>query len=146
MGGSPNTNVATSSGSRRSIAVNSDGYILTGPQQATTDSSGLTRFTDGDGDNTAQVLKASAGNLYKLNVYNPNNTVAYIQLFNTAAGSVTVGTTAPVASYAIPATGGIILDFDPPDPYTTAITYACTTTRAGSGDPTTGLEINALYK
>ena len=43
----------------------------------------------------ANAIKASAGQLAKLYCYNPNASVAYVQVFNTASGSVTLGTTKP---------------------------------------------------
>lgn len=103
-------------------------------------------YFDSDGDNTAQALKASAGNLYKINVYNPNTAIAFVQLFDTAAGSVTVGTTTPVYVIPVPSEGFTIEDFVPGLSFGTAITYACTTTATGSGDPTTGLTLSATFK
>jgi len=107
---------------------------------------GISTVFDADGDNTAQVAKASAGNLYKLIVYNPNTDIAFIQLFDLAAGSVTVGTTAPKQSIPVPAQGGTVIDLDTPMSFATAITYACTTTASGAVDPTTGLTVNIGYK
>jgi len=106
-------------------------------------------FFDSDGDNTAQAMKAGAGFLYSLEVSNPNSADAYLQLFDAATGSVTVGSTTPALSLLVPAgngtqdggmdkfwSGGVI--------FNTAITYACTTTATGNTDPTTGLVVNAV--
>lgn len=109
-------------------------------------SAGGDLFFDSDGDNTAQALKASAGRLYKLHIINTNSSGAYVQLFNVAAGSVTVGTTTPNYVIFVPAEGAVIEDFDPSGDFDTAITYACTTTATGSGDPTTGLIVSGIYK
>jgi len=111
----------------------------------------LTPFFDSDGDNTAQVVKAAAGKLYGLEISNPNAADAWIQLFDVAAGSVVVGTTTPIQSYLVPAgngvqDGGMDKNFTIPINFATAITYACTTTPTGAGDPTTGLVVNAWYK
>lgn len=111
---------------------------------------GASTVFDADGDNTAQQIKASAGKLYGLEVSNPNTVDAYIQLFDLATGSVTVGTTTPKQSYLVPGGDGInngAMDkvFTIPVSFATAITYACTTTATGSGDPTTGLVVNAIY-
>lgn len=115
------------------------------PSSATV--TGHTLAFDSDGDNTAQSVKASAGSLYGMHIINPNNTVAYIQLFNTATGSVTVGTTTPVAVFMIPAQDCFTLNITAiPITFSTAITYACTTTPTGSGDPTTGLTCTFFYK
>lgn len=107
---------------------------------------GTTYFFDSDGDNTAQALKASPGNLYRLVVYNPNAAIAFIQLFDAATGSVTVGTTFPKQSFPVPMEGSAAIDMDVPLTFATAITYACTTTATGSGDPAVGLTVNAQYK
>jgi len=107
--------------------------------------SGVTSFFDADADNSAQVLSASASKLYKLHVINSNTENAFIQLFNVAAGSVTVGTTTPNYVIFVPKQGGVIEDFSPGMSFATAITYACTTTATGNGDPTTGLTLSGGY-
>jgi hypothetical protein len=101
---------------------------------------------DADADNTAQVCKAGSGNLYKLDIYNSNAAIAFIQLFDVAAGSVTVGTTTPKYVLTIPPQGAASIDFAIPMSFDTAITYAATTTPTGSGDPTVGLTFSAVYK
>jgi len=106
---------------------------------------GMSPFFDSDGDNSAQEIKATSGNLYKLHVYNPNTAAAFVQLFNTASGSVTVGTTTPVYVLYVPPEGAVIEDFDTPLTFNTAITYACTTTATGNGDPTTGLTVSGGF-
>jgi len=107
--------------------------------------SGATPFFDSDGDNSAQALKAGAGVLYKLHVINSNSADAYVQLFNVAAGSVTVGSTTPNYVVFVPSEGAVIEDFGIGLAFGTAITYACTTTATGNGDPTTGLTVSAGY-
>lgn len=102
-------------------------------------------FFDSDADNTAQVLKAAAGTLYKVHAVNTNVAAAYIQLFNVAAGSVTVGVTAPNYVIYVPPSGAVTEDFVHPLNFATAITYAATTTATGAGDPTTGLTVSAAY-
>lgn len=108
---------------------------------------------DSDGDNTAQAMKTSGGYLLHLHVINTNTADAYLQIFDAAVGDVTVGTTTPTQSYLIPAAasstkaGAFVLDITEGGwPFSTAITYACTTTASGSGDPTTGLIVNAVYR
>jgi len=123
-----------------------DGNLATVKTNTDPFGSGATPFFDSDGDNTAQVLKAGAGKLYKITVENPNAAKAYLQLFDTAAGSVVVGTTVPV--YVIPVfkESATIDDFAGVGlKFSTAITYACTTTATGSSDPTTGLTVSAGY-
>lgn len=120
------------------------GILHTGPS-ASTGTTGTTPLLDEDGDNTAQVIKAGAGNLYGLHVINLTGVDAYIQLFNTAAGSVTVGTTTPVQSYLVPANGAYESPWTVPQGFSTAITYACTTGVSDNVDPSTGLIVNAQF-
>ena len=103
-------------------------------------------FFDADGDNTAQVLKNAAGVLYKITAVNPNAADAYVQLFNTAAGGVTPGVTAPVYVVYVPAGGSVIDDYTFGLGFSTAITYVCATTPTGAGDPAIGLTLSAVYK
>ena len=125
-------------------------YTESVPSGHATVGTGLTTVFDADGDNTAQVIKASAGRLYFLEISNPNDADAFIQLFDVAAGSVSVGTTTPKLSLFVPAGDGTkdgAMDkvFAIPVHFGTAITYACTTTATGNGDPATGLIVNAGY-
>lgn len=106
---------------------------------------------DSDGDNTAQTIKAGPGWLYMLEVSNPNTADAFIQLFDALAADVTVGTTTPKHSFLVPA-GASATQRGAMDrvwveglAFETGITYACTTTPTGNGDPTTGLTVNANY-
>ncbi len=82
---------------------------------------------------TVQSIKSSAGQLGKMLCYNPNASVAYVQIFNIASGSVTLGTSTPVDVVPVPATlnGGFTLAF-PGEQFGNAISYAATTTATGS--------------
>ncbi len=95
---------------------------------------------------TKQAANASAGNLYGYHIYNPNSVVIYIQLFNVASASVTVGSTAPTAVIAVPAGGWADATPGVPIAFATALTIAATTTSTGSGTPTTALLCNIWYK
>lgn len=111
---------------------------------------GLSTLFDGSGDNTAQALKTAAGRLYFLEVSNPTAADAYIQLFDLATASVTVGTTAPKLSLFVPAGDGTLdgaMDkvWEIGLHFATAITYACTTTPTGGTGPATALVVNAGY-
>ena len=107
---------------------------------------------DSDGDNTAQVCKTSGGRVHYLEVSNRNTVDAYLQLFDVAAASVTVGTTTPKQSFLVPGgaastlAGAMDRIFNPPMQFQIAITYACTTTPTGNTDPTTGLNVNIGYE
>jgi hypothetical protein len=106
---------------------------------------GFLPFFDSDGDNTVLVVKAAAGRLYKIEAVNSNGVDVYIQLFDVAAGSVTVGVTTPNYVIYVPTNGAVFEDFAMGLAFSTAISYACTTTATGAGDPTTGLTISGGY-
>lgn len=96
---------------------------------------------------TAQVIKASAGTLGGWYIYNPNVTPAYVNIYNIAAASVTVGTSTPALNLCIPATSAANIEF------TNGITFSnagwsasATTTGGGNTAPGTALEANFLYK
>jgi hypothetical protein len=91
-------------------------------------------------------IKASAGQLGKMLCYNPNATAAYVQIFNIASGSVTLGTSVAVDTVPVPATStaGFILPL-PGENYATAISFAATTTATGSTAPGTALTCSYGY-
>lgn len=114
---------------------------------------GLTTFmaSGSDGSSilvaTSQVIKASAGVLYGYYAYNPEAAVTFVHFYNTASASVTVGTTNPLFTIAIPAGSAANLAL----PY--GITFsnagwacAATTTAAGNTAPATGVSLVAWYK
>jgi hypothetical protein len=95
---------------------------------------------------TKKAVKASAGTLGGYYAYNPNASVAYIQVFDVASGSVTLGSTAPDLVFGIPAGSAANLEFTNGVNMATAITLACTTTATGSTAPSTGLDLTIVYK
>lgn len=110
----------------------------------------LTAVFDSDGDNTVQTLLATHGCLSRIEVANPNTTVAFLQLFD-ESGTITVGTTTPKMSILIPKASGEndygskFINFGFPGlPFKNSIKYACTTTLTGNGDPASGLIVNAV--
>lgn len=107
---------------------------------------GLDTVFDSDGDNTPQQLKAAAGSLYGFDIINDNVAAMYVQLFDLATGGVTVGVTAPKMVLIIPPHGAQSVMYTFPVSFATAMTYACTDTATGAGDPTTGLTLTWYYK
>lgn len=95
--------------------------------------------------NSKIAVKASAGNMYGWHIYNPNNAVTYIQLFNLASASVTLGTTAPTMVLVVPAQGGIDDYLPVPITFGTAITLAATTTASGLTAPTSTLVADFFF-
>lgn len=96
--------------------------------------------------NTNSQVKSGAGTLGGWFVYNPNATVAYVQIYDTATGSITVGTTVAKLSIGIPATSAANLDSACGINFATAICVAATTTATGSTAPGTALDCNFWYK
>jgi len=94
---------------------------------------------------TKTAIKASGGIVYGWYFYNSNSTVAYVQFFNLASGSVTLGTTAPTMSLGVPPLSGANLLEESGIGFNAAITIAITTTRAGSTGPTNTVDYNLFY-
>lgn len=94
---------------------------------------------------TVTSVKSSAGTLGAYYIYNANTSVVYVQIFDLATGSVTLGTTAPKWSIGIPASGAANLEFVNGLKFSTAITIAVTTTRAGSTAPSSTVDVNLAY-
>jgi hypothetical protein len=98
--------------------------------------------------NTATAVKTSAGQVYGWSIGNAANaSPVYVQLFNKATGSVTLGTTAPDWVIEVPANGGSNM---PPNvlalaAHGTAITIAVTSTRTGSTAVGSGAQITIFY-
>lgn len=133
-----------------SISAGSNLIGDVGIQPRTTN--GLTTFmaTGADGSSilvaTAQVIKASAGKLYGYYAYNPEAAVTFVHFYNTAAASVTVGTTNPLFTLAIPAGGAANLMSDIGITFSNAgWSCAATTTAGGNTAPATGVSLVAWY-
>lgn len=93
---------------------------------------------------TVVSVKSSAGFLTGYFVYNPDTVVNYVQIFD-VSGTVTLGTTPPKWSIAIPPGSGANLSFDSPLSFSNAIKVAATTTVTGSTAPGSALNANFAY-
>lgn len=115
-------------------------------------SGGLTIFYDADLDEAPIAVKAGAGQIYSMAIFNTTDAPLYLQLFNVAQGSVTVGTTTPTQQYVIPGNAnsdgaGFVVSIPQGIEYGTAITAAVTTDSEGSSAPGAGACIaNILYE
>lgn len=96
--------------------------------------------------NSAQVIKASAGSFGGYYYYNPNATASYINVYDVAAASVTVGTTTPKLTYCIPPTAAANIEIVHGIPFGTAMSASATTTGGGNTAPSTALEVMFWYK
>lgn len=92
---------------------------------------------------TLTVIAAKPSNLSGYNFANPNTSIVYIQLFDAASASgITLGTTAPAVSIAVPAVG--VTDSFPTSgvAFQLGIVAAATTTATGSTAPTSNVPSN----
>ena len=113
---------------------------------------GLSTFmaSGSDGSNilvaTAQAIKASAGQLYGYYAYNPESAATFVHFYNTASASVTVGTTNPMFTIAIPAGSAANLTIPQGILFSNAgWSCAATTTAGGTGAPATGVSLVVWY-
>lgn len=104
------------------------------PTAAATGGASNLHFFSVTGTPTATSIKSSAGTLYGIQAINTGAAPVYLKLYNTASGSVTVGTTTPVMTIAVPTvatTGaGIVVPFPVGVAFSTAISYAITNVAA----------------
>jgi hypothetical protein len=96
--------------------------------------------------NTKTAVKAGAGTLGGYMFYNPNASVTYIQVFDVATGSITVGSTTPTYVIPLPATSGANVEFANGIKHSTEINVAATTTATNSTAPSTAIDGFMLYK
>jgi hypothetical protein len=96
---------------------------------------------------TVQTPKGTAATFGGYYIYNPNATVAYLQVFDAAtATTITLGTTVPDMIFAIPAASAANIEITCGVNMTNGIKLACTTTATGSTAPGTGLDMTIFYK
>lgn len=144
-------NGATGTGSPRVTIANDNTDIPVKIMPQTSGGWSTGNFTSGDGStaltNSAQVIKASAGQLGGWHIFNPNTVTAWVIIYNVAAASVTVGTTNPQMVLGIPAGAAANVEFSIGIPFSTAMSCAAVMTTAGGNTaPTTALDVMILYK
>lgn len=90
-------------------------------------------------------LKATVGQLYALEIQNPNASVCFLQVFDVVQGSVTLGTTAPKFSVPLLSSGEKYLSNIPFGLLqgSTGISVAATTTSNGLTTCATGLVVSS---
>jgi hypothetical protein len=96
--------------------------------------------------NTKVTVKGSAGLFAGYMIYNPNSSVCFVQVFDVANASITLGTTTPTYVIPVPAAAAANIEFSVGIAHTTAIVVAATTTANGSTAPAVGLASFFLYK
>lgn len=105
---------------------------------------GTARFTGLT--STATQIKSTVTRLHYFDVYNPNTSVVFLNIYNALAANVTVGTTLPIWTISIPA-GASRSDYLPNSMnLSTAFTVAAVmTTSTGSTAPTSALLGSFMY-
>ena len=87
--------------------------------------------------NTAQSVKTSGARLYGYFIQNPDTSAVWVHFYNALIAGVTVGTTIPLWSVWVPASGATDISLTVPISFGTAISTASTTTLTGSTAPAT---------
>lgn len=111
---------------------------------------GLDTFRNAALSNTDVAVKASAGRVHGYNFFNPGTALAYVHFYDLATADVTVGTTTPKLSIALPSSATAQVGVDtglggPPITFATAITVAASTTPGGGTAPGTAIVANIFY-
>jgi hypothetical protein len=107
---------------------------------------GATLFKLRNAAATVTDVKVSAGTLYGLQVVNNQGAAAYIQVFNLAHASVTLGTTTPDLEMLVPANSALTYPIPATGiAFTTAISVASTTTEGGLTGSAAGVQLFAQY-
>lgn len=115
--------------------------------------SNLVLFSDTVMGNAADAVKSSSAVVYSVTIDNSANSGAacYVKLFNLAAGSVTVGTTAPDEVIYVPAGAVVTRTYAtsaaPGVTFGTALSACCVTTggTAGTTSPSSGVIVSINY-
>lgn len=119
--------------------------VSVGVAPSTSSSFAFTRYHGTSSTSTYTNIKASAGNLYGLRVFNPNTVACYVQFYNSA--TPTLGA-AVVDSFGVQA--GLDVTLTPNDialeNFATAISYATSTTDAGASLCATALSVTVFYQ
>lgn len=95
-------------------------------------------------DGTKAQIGSGPVDVFQFFCLNNDSSARYVQFFNAAPATVTVGTTTPTFVLPVPASGGVSTDV-PMKFFSTACTYAVTTTRTGATGPTAAADVAALY-
>lgn len=127
------TTDSVDSGDAGAVGMTTDRAMFVNERPAT--SGGLSIFRSIDLDESEEEIKATAGQLYSITAFNTNASARYLKFYNATAANVTVGTTTPVLTYYLPATGGFTINIPCGLAFSTAITAAATT---GVADNDTG--------
>lgn len=113
------------------------GTVSTNAPALTTSSTSLISFRNAAVTNTPAQVKSGGGRVHQYHFGNPNSAVVFVHFYNALAANVTVGTTAPVASYMIAANSALDGFWPNSLNFSTGVTVAVTTNAAGGTAPAT---------
>lgn len=106
----------------------------------------LTKYKKRDLINTVVALKASPGVLFGVQIVNNTAATVFVQVFDLATGSVTLGTTTPDLEFQVDANKSLPVPFPARGVnFATAISIAATTLEGGSISPGTGVQLFGQY-
>lgn len=127
------------------VPVNADANGNIGTFAAPSPEQGWIPYGDFALSNSPVTVKAAPGAVIFFNVFNPNSSVAWLQIFD-AAGAVTVGVTAPVLSFALPSGGLWESPWSPQSlVFEHGIIITATTTTTGGVAPASPVVLNGGY-
>lgn len=118
---------------------------MSSPTYASSSAKGTSVYRNTALQATKAAVKTSRGRVYGFHINNTNGSDAFVQLYDSDADGVTVGTTTPTLTLTLKASSALTQTFNPPIEFNAALTVAATTTVTGSTDPTTGLLVQILY-
>lgn len=125
-----------------------NGFASFGIGTPTTTSPGTTKVRNVALNSTAAAVKASAGNIFAINIANPHSAAIFVKFYDKAAASVNPAADVPVFTVCVPATSPYTWrGVDLPIAFSTAISMRCVTgfadtdTTAAASLPIVELEI-----
>jgi hypothetical protein len=130
-------------GGTNKLAINSSGQVtaLAAPSTSGGVSANVQQALTSD----AQV-KASAGQLYGFDWFNPNSGTVYIFVYNTTSAPTIGSTTNLIYQKGLPAGAGANIEFEFGIPCSSGIYVAVSTSPTSSAAPSTGLVLTTLYE
>lgn len=110
------------------IPTGIDGTPVSPSIALSTTDNGATRVRNITLNSTAAVVKASAGNLYKVNIVNLDSVANFLKFYNIAAASVNPASSVPVWTVQVPSGGTYTFGgSDLPESFSTAISMRAVT-------------------
>ena len=94
---------------------------------------------------TVTSIKTKPGAIFNISIINYDASVRFLQVFDVASTSVTLGTTTPVYVLGVASSGVATAEIDSGIYCGTAISIAVTTTSTGSTGATTGADVSIVY-